>query len=294
MPLKMNRSIFWKCGFIGLFLTIVGMILQLLKSKVLFHAKPPSFDFIIAVTIFYFLAGFLFALGYFIVKSAIPGKSRVTKGLFYALLVYFGIAFAGLIGIIGLDFVGRFDLFTSYKIENYAIALTDFINFMLTGMALGVVAEEKDINPIQYPFIKKRVVLSSVVGFFFFPILNILTFRFLTLFVSSGFNFPPEAEQWFYIGTFIPLSVSGAIIPFFYSIVKNVFNGNVIQKGCKFFIYNYLCFWVINICFGLPFGFSLQAVGNFLISLIPPLIFLVLFSAKLVEEKKAVSHLPDA
>lgn len=57
-----------------------------------------------------------------------------------------------------------------------------------------------------------------------------------------------------------------AVIPVFYNTVKNYFTGGWKEKGFQFFLFYYFIYWCINIIFGLPFGFTVQAVAAFLLT----------------------------
>ncbi len=131
MNLRFDIKTVVKCVCIGFYLLIEGMTLQRSKAILLLNKKPVALSFLIEVSIFYFLTGFLFALVYFIIKDALPGKKRYTRGFYYGLLVAFGVGFGLILGIIGLDFKGKFDMLTPYKIEAYLITIVDIINFII-------------------------------------------------------------------------------------------------------------------------------------------------------------------
>lgn len=205
----MNIKIIIRCLLFGIYLTIQGMVLQVGKAVLFFHSKPPAPDFIIEVTLLYFITGFLFALGYFLLIQAIPGKSKLSKGLNYSLLVYFGIAFGNLIGVIGFDFQGKYNLFTLYKIENYAIALADFINFTLAGTVLGLTSNKTTFSPSLKQMSGKKLMTASAAGFFVFPGLSAGLLKLVSFIIPLKLKIPSDRETWFYMGIFIPLTVTG-------------------------------------------------------------------------------------
>lgn len=283
----MNYRKIYKSALIGVYLTIQGMVLQLGKNILFIHKEPPTVDFIIQVCILYFITGFLFALGFYILERVIPGKSRLSKGVIYALLVYFAMAFGNLIGVIGLDPSDRNDLCTPYKIDSYAIAFIDFINFFLGGVVLGLSAESENFVAVPIKKGGKRLLIASAIGFFVFPALGYSLLKLVTLIVPLSMNFTPDAEARFYTGIFLPLSVTGAMIPVFYLLVMDFFSGDWKEKGGKFFLFYYFFYWIINIVFGLPFGFSLQAVVAFLISSFVSLFVVILLSARILKKEEA-------
>jgi len=95
------------------------------------------------------------------------------------------------------------------------------------------------------------------------------------------FDIPKDAVTWFYAGIFIPLAVNGAVIPLFYCLTKEAFTGGWMRKSLQFFLIYYFGYLVILSLFGLPFGFSLQAVIHFLIIIVVPTFFIAGLTAKL-------------
>ncbi len=284
MNIRFTIKILWKCIFTGFYLLIQGMVLQRSKAILLLQKKPPALNFIIEVSAFYFITGFLFALVYFIVKDALPGKKRYTRGLFYGLLVAFGVASGLILGIVGTDFEGKFDLLTPYKIEAYLVTITDIINYTITGIVLGVIAEKKGFETKKADFNRNGLVFASIIGLIVFPAISFIISIVIDPLIPIGFNFPDrDAEILFYAGIFIPLAVNGAAIPLFYCLIKNAFTGGWIRKSMQFFLLYYFGFLVIGSLFALPFGFSMQSVIHFLIILIIPLYLVVGLSARLQE-----------
>ena len=273
-----------KSAWIGLFLALQGMALQLLKSQLFLHQRPPAVQFIITVFILYVLTGFLFAAVYFILRDHIPGRTRAWKGFNYSLLVFGSVAFGGLIGTIGLDLNGGFDLLTAAKIDDYAIALTDFVNFSLAGVVLGLIAEPKLVRPFRPALDAKRLWQLSAAGFVLFPTATALLFKGLSCVIPMGIEIPAGAEGWFYVGTFVPLAISGASIPLFYGIVRGRFPGGAARKAAAFSLLFILGFQTIALIFGLPFGLAAATVVDMLIATAIPIFLLAQVSAHALEE----------
>jgi len=282
MNLRFDIKSLWKCILIGLYMPLQGVALHRISAILLLPKEHrPSLNFIIEVAIFYFVTGFLFALVYFVIKDALPGKKRYTRGLFYGLLVAFGAVFGLFVSIIALDFNGKFDLLTPYKIKAYVVTVFDLINFIIAGMVLGVIADKKEIKSNRARFDKKRLVVASAIGFIAYPAMNFLITILTDPIISIVLNIPKDAVPWFYTGVFIPLAVNGAVIPLFYCLTKEVCAGSWMRKSLKFFLLYYFGYIVIFVIFGIPFGFKLQALINFLIILVVPTFFTVGLTAKL-------------
>jgi hypothetical protein len=294
MHSEINLQEWLKCLFIGLFLTMVGMFLQVSKSILLLQKNTPELSFIIGVTLCYMITGILFALGFYLIKNTLPGKSRAVKGFVYAILVFSTAWFANIIGMIAFDFTGTFDLITSYKIDIYATTVVDAINLMLTGVVLGIIAEKKNSTATP-PFIlqestfrtprmnRKEVAFASVIGFLLFPISTFVFFKMVAWVIPSGINVPSDAEVWFNLSLFVPLIVTGAILPIFYSLVRDSFAGSWLQKGTLFSTFFFLFYWLMVIVFVIPFGFRVIAVINFLVVSVFPIFLIILISARIKE-----------
>ena len=281
MDLRFDIKTLWKCIFIAFYLLIEGMILQRSKAILLLHKGPVAPGFLIQVAIFYFLTGFLFALAYFVVKDALPGKKRSTRGLFYGLLYAFGVGFGLILGAIGLDFKGKFDLLTPYKIEAYLTTFVDLINFAISGMVLGVIADKEETRSHQTRLDKKGLVIASAAGLIAYPAMSFLISILIEPIISLVMDTPRDAVTWFYAGLFVPLAVNGAVIPLFYCLTKEAFTGGWVRKSLQFFLTYYFGYLVILSLFGLPFGFSLEAIAHFLVISIVPIFFVTGLSARL-------------
>ena len=281
MNLKFDIKTFWKCIFIGFYLLVEGMALQRSKAILLLHKQPVTLTFLLQVAIFYFLTGFLFALVYFIINDALPGKKRYTRGLFYGLLVAFGVGFGLILGCIGLDVKGKFDLLTPYKIDVYLFTAVDLINFAISGMVLGVAADKKEMAPGRARFNKRGLAIASATGFIAYPVMSFLVSILIDPVISLVSGIPQDAVTWFYFGIFAPLAVNGAVIPLFYCLTKEAFSGGRAQKSLQFFLIYYFGYLVILSIFALPFGFSFQAVIHFLIMSVAPTFFIVWLAARL-------------
>jgi hypothetical protein len=264
-----------KSAWIGLFLALEGMALQLLKSRLFLHQRPPAVQFIATVFVLYVLTGFLFAAVYFILRDHIPGRTRAGKGFNYSLLVFASVSFGGVIGVIGLDLNGGFDLLTAAKIDDYAVAITDLVNFSLTGLVLG--------RPFRPALDAKRLWQLSAAGFVLFPTATALLFKGLSCVIPMGIEVPMGAEGWFYVGTFVPLAVSGASIPLFYGIVRGRFPGGAARKATAFSLLFILGLQAIDIIFGLPFGLGAATVVDLLVATAIPISLLALVSAYALE-----------
>lgn len=274
----LGRSIILKSLFVGLYLAVEGMLLQVAKSRWIFRSPAPTIGFVAEVALLYVATGILFALVYFYLKDQIPGATRAAKGFNYALLVIAGVAVAGTLAVIGLDFEGGFRLLTDVKVQDYAIALTDSLNFAITGIVLGLIAEPRNPTPVAYRP-RRRLLPCSILGFFLLPIASAALCKAIAAVLPLGLGVPAEAEPWFYVGTFVPLAIPGTAIPLFYDIARARFDGSAIQRAGGFFALFFGALQLIDLVFGLPFGLSIQAVVDFVLSLGLPMYALILFTA---------------
>ncbi len=281
MNVRFDGTTLWKCVFMGFYLLVEGMLLQRSKAILLLPVKPITPAFIIEVSIFYFLTGFLFAAVYFMIKDALPGTKRYTRGLFYGFLVAFGVGFGLILGCIGLDVNGKFDLLTPYKIEVYSFTTVDMINFIVSGMVLGIVADGKVIASGRARCDNKGLLIASAAGFVAYPAMTFLISLCIEPVIALVADIPKDAVTWFYTGFYVPLAVNGAVIPLFYCAAKEAFTGGWVQRSMRFFLLYYLGYLVVLSFFALPFGFSLEAVIHFLIVIAVPTFFIAALTAKL-------------
>ena len=128
----------------------------------------------------------------------------------------------------------------------------------------------------------KSLIFTSTIGFFIFPVLSAGLLKLVSFFIPLSMNIPSDGETWFYLGIFIPLTITGAVIPLFFHTVKNAFAGGWKEQGWRFCIFYYFIYWCINIIFGIPFGFSISAVIAFLLSSFISLAVLILLAAKIL------------
>ena len=174
-------------------------------------------------------------------------------------------------------------LLTAAKIDDYAVAITDLVNFSLTGLVLGSIAEPKLVRPFRPALDAKRLWQLSAAGFVLFPTATALLFKGLSCVIPMGIEVPMGAEGWFYVGTFVPLAVSGASIPLFYGIVRGRFPGGAARKATAFSLLFILGLQAIDIIFGLPFGLGAATVVDLLVATAIPISLLALVSAYALE-----------
>jgi hypothetical protein len=79
------------------------------------------------------------------------------------------------------------------------------------------------------------------------------------------------------------LIVTGAILPIFYSIVRDSFTGSWLQRGALFSTFFFLFYWLMVIVFVIPFGFKVISVISFLIVSVFPIFVIILISARMQE-----------
>src|SRR5271157_2282041 len=148
-------------------------------------------------------------------------------------------------------------------------------------MVLGVIADKKEIKSNKAKFNKKGLVIASAAGLIAYPTMNFLISILIDPIISLVYDIPKDAVTWFYVGIFVPLAVNGAVIPIFYCLTEKAFTGSWVRKSLQFFLIYYLGYLIILSLFGLPFGFSLQAVVHFLIIIVVPTFFIAGLTAKL-------------
>ena len=148
-------------------------------------------------------------------------------------------------------------------------------------MVLGVIADKEETKSHQPRIDKKGLAIASAAGLVVYPAMSFLISILMEPTISLLIGTPKDAVPWFYAGLFVPLAVNGAVIPLFFCLTKEAFTGGWVRKSLQFFLMYYFGYLVILSLFGLPFGFSLEAIAHFLIISIVPIFFVAGLSARL-------------
>ncbi|MBN1798795.1 MAG: hypothetical protein JW822_09460 [Spirochaetales bacterium] len=286
---RLNKNVLLKSLLIGGLTPVSGIILHIIKQRLFLPGNPPpDAQFLIAVSGLFFIMGFLFAVGFFLFRPEMPGRKNYIKALVFALLVNATAFSPNIIGMIAFDFTGKFDLFTNVKLENYATTAADFINICLIGLITGFLSRSQDKTVGQMPKKNRTRLLPAVFfGAVLFPASCALLFFIADSLLSRVFNIPDHAKLWFYSGLFVPLCLTGGVLPVFYRFAGRALSGNWIKKGISFTALFVLLFWLVCIVFVIPFGYSIWIALFFIGVTVPPLVFVVLLSARLFISDKA-------
>jgi hypothetical protein len=281
---RLHKNAFKKSILLGGITPVSGMLLHTIKQRLLFPAEsPPDAVFLISVSVLFFVTGFLFACGYFLFKPALPGRKNYTKALAYALAANIAVYFPQIIGMIGFDFTGSFNLLTAFKLEQYATAAADFANICTLGIILGLLDHSQDRAVTQGAQTENtRLPAAVLLCAVLFPLCCALLFFIGDSLLPRVFNIPQHARLWFYSGIFVPLCLTGGALPVFYGWAESVLSGKWSRKGMDFSVLFFLLFWLVCIVFVIPFGYSIWVVLMFTVVTFPPLVFVVLLSAKML------------
>lgn len=278
MKKVVNMQLFKKCFLTSIVMMFTGMVMQVGKAQLFLKKEPPAFGFIISVIIAYIVMGFLYAFVFYITRHVLPGKTPAQKGLYHSLFASLIILIPGALGMIAFDIDGGFHLLTSAKIEAYAICVVDVVNLSIGGLVLAKLFKDdiKIRRPVVYP--KTGLLISSFVSAVLFPLM-MLTMHFLVeKIMPLGIDIPDTTRTWYYIGLILPFILSCVFLPVYYQNVKDAFPGSPLTKLLRFFMIIYFCYWLINVLFLLPFGYSLQTVIFYLVMSILPIFVIILVS----------------
>lgn len=255
----------------GLYFTLQGLVLQVGKGLLLLEKAPPDPTFIIAVSLCYCVSGILLAWGFDLIGDRLPGRTGPRRGLNYAFILIAVVWFGALIGMIGFDFEGGFNLLTPYKIDSYAISIVDFINLGFAGIVLGWRSGPGTVS--QRAVTEVRSVWPAAwIGTAAFPVLAYLASLLYTALLPTGLNVPRESQTWYFVGAFLPLLVSGASMPFLYTLVKDRFGSSGTTRVLSFSAMLLVYYWLMPIVFLMPFGYSLETVIYFIAIIIIPVV----------------------
>lgn len=284
---ELNLKTLRKCLITGVIMMLTGIILQVAKAQLFLKKEPPELGFMIGAVIAYTLVGFLFAIGFYVFRNTLPGRTVLQKSLLHSLLAIVTVLVPGILGMTAFDFEGGFDLLTSRKFEEYTIAIIDVINFLFGGLLLArlfrndTVARESRRMP-------KGKLLGLLLGCTVFPLLMLTLFVTVQGMMSIGLDIPPKATSWFYTGFFAPLAITGAMLSVFYYHVKDTFSGSWLKKSLRFFLTFFICYWFMNISFMLVFGYQLLFIAILLLISIPPLLLITLLNGYIQKNEGVV------
>lgn len=278
MPKEISIQILKKCLLTGIIMMAAGMVMQVAKAQLFLQKEPPKLGFLISVIIAYIFMGSLYAVVFYLTRHVLPGRTPAAKGLYHSLFASLIVLIPGALGIIAFDFDGGFNLLTSAKIEAYAICLVDVINLGIGGLVLAKIF--KDDIRIRQPVMlhKPGFLVSSLISAVLFPILMLAMHLLAEKLLPLGINIPKTARLWYYTGIMLPYILTGGFLPVYYHNVKDTFPGRWITKSLRFFLMIYLGYWLINILFLLPFGYSLQTAIFYLVMSIPSLLVIIMLN----------------
>ena len=263
--MQMTRKTLARSALVGLFLTVEGMALQVANSLLIIHDSPPGTGHLIGVTACYVAAGFTFALGFFLVRERLPGRTPVGKGLRYAALVLAAVWISGFINLCAIDFQGGWSLFSPAKIRNYLMAPIDCLNFMIGGLVLGLITRRDPAAGCAAP--AAGLGARAAVGTLILPLSCAGAFFLISLALPPGYDLFGERVKIFYVFLFIPLAISGGGTALFHDALRSSPRRGILAESLKTASFIFVMYWIWNVVFVLFFGFTWQVVVGFLASM---------------------------
>jgi hypothetical protein len=265
----------------GLYIALLGMTLQVGKGILLFKSGPPKLDFIIGAAICYFLLAGLFAFGFFVFYQVIPGKSRFEKAFRYSLFTFVGVNLPGLLGVAAFDFQGGTNLLSAVKMEDYVIALTDFINFLIGGTLIGFFLDKKDY-PVVTLVKNKNFIVAASVTFVLYPFSNFGLHLLINRFFPYDYQIPDNMVIFHYLTLYGLMFITGLLFPVSYQLAAKLFVLLNVNTPLVFTLFFFLCFWFMNIAFLLPFGFSIGTTIKFWVESLVSIYFISLVTSRIL------------
>ncbi len=270
-----------RCAATGLLMTIGCALLQVLgKRTILGISGRPEPAFLAQVFACYFITGFLFAFGFLRFGGAMPGRTTLARAFIYAAVVNVAVFLGNIVNLIAFDYDGLFDLFTRYKLLQYATALTDLVNFLIASLYLAALVKDLPVMGTPRKIEKREIVASVLIGAFLFPAVGYGLFQLCDALFPSVFAIPAAARTWFSIGFWTPIvPTTGVFVPLFTLFILDFFKGGTIRKSVKIAGTSILLYWLPGALFLLPFGYSLAQTAAFVAILCPPLFLVTLSTA---------------
>ena len=266
------------CSTVGVLMTVgCGLLQILIKRVILGIGNAPSPAFLAQVFACYFVTGFLFALGFHRFGNSMPGKTMLGKAFIYAAVVNVTVFLGNIVNMIAFDPDGLSDLFTPYKVLQYATALADLVNFLIASLYLAALVKNFPIRGTPRKIERKEIAVSMVVGAVLFPATGFGVFQLLDVLFPAVFAIPAAARAEFFMGFWIPtIPTTGICVPLFTLILLDSFKGGTVNKSMKIAGTGFLLYWLPAGIFILPFGYSIGQLAFFLVVMLPPLFIVTL------------------
>jgi len=247
----------------GLLLALTGLSLQVGKTLLILKGKPPEASFVIEAAICYFLMAFFFSFGFFVFYQVIPGKQRFEKAYRYTLFCFLCVGIPGLLGIIAFDFNGGTNLLTAVKIDDYVIAVTDFINLVIIGGAfLGLFSEKKTYQN-EPLIVTSNLIWASIAGLVLYPTINFVLHQLINYLSPHDYQIPNQMIGFHYTVFYGLLFLTGMVMPVLYQVAARLIVKTRMNIPLTFTIFFFICLWLMNIAFLLPFGYSWNTTIKF-------------------------------
>jgi hypothetical protein len=256
-----------RSALVGLFLTIEGMAFESTKSGLILHESPPQLGHVAGVTVCFLVAGFTFALGFFLFWKQLPGRTTVGKGLRYSVLVLLAVWISGYFNLAAIDFAGGWNLLSPAKIDALWMAVCDCLDFLIGGLVMGlVVRKDEQVVPVLSWF-SAKLAARTTVGAVMLPLICAVFFSLAAVVLPGGFDLHGERALVFFVFLFAPLAISGGGTALLHAALRSGPRSTLIAGPFRITLFIFLMYWVPNSAFVLFLGFTWQVLADFLISM---------------------------
>jgi hypothetical protein len=260
-----TRRTLRQSAFVGPGLTVLGIGLQTMSSRLIVHSPPPTPGHIVGISIWYLITAIAFAFGFLAFADRYPGRSWVTKGLGYSAVILIAVWIGGFIGMAAIDFEGGWNLLSPGKVRYWWTALWDCLTFSLGGLVLGLVAR-KDGEPAPAPAPRGSGLAVRLAAAVLLPSMTTGVFFLATLALPSGYDLTDGRGAIFYVFLFAPLALSGIGNALLHNTLRQGPRGRIIAVAGGIALLLFFLYWVTNSVFAVFFGFTWQVLLDFLLA----------------------------
>ena len=278
-----------RSALMALFLTIEGVGLQMANSRLILHSPPLGPGSLAGVAVCYLVAGFTYALGFFLVVKRLPGRTPVGKGLSYSIIVLLSVWISGFISMCAIDFTGGWNLLSPAKIEFFVVGMIDCLNLMIGGLLMGIVSRrDGPAAPVAAP-LTANLAARIAVAALLLPALSAGMFYLTGLVLPSGYDLAGERGKIFYAFLFAPLAIAGWGTALFHGVLRSDPRRGIIVESLKITLYLFSMYWVTSGAFALFFGFTWQVLVDFLFSIAVSLYFAIVAMETMARARPAAA-----
>ncbi len=260
------RAARWPRGAIaGVVLMIGTIVVHGIRTNLMGGDGPPEVAFFLGISACLVVNAFTLNAFYGAVRPALGGH-WLRRGATFAALVWGSVWFGNFLGALGRDYDGGADMFTPYKIEQYATFIADSFNLLGGCLCLALLAR-KDVADTSPGSPSSSIVVHALIGLVALPAVIFGWSKVVSLGFGPGYSIPDDALAWHDVAIAAPLFMSGLFVPVVHRAWASLYGAGGVRFAAAFVA----LVWLPNALFLLPLGYGVQALLYFSVVVGAPL-----------------------